>query len=135
MMRSVVFDASAIVGFVLDPPTHPRVLEIVEDEGCEILVPHVCDLEIVSALRSVVRRGLADADRAQAAMRHYVDLPLERLSHLPFLDRVFEMRDNFTAYDAAYVAVAEAFEAPIYTVDVRLARAVREHTGVQVAEV
>ncbi|MCH7532900.1 MAG: type II toxin-antitoxin system VapC family toxin [Gemmatimonadetes bacterium] len=135
MMQAVVFDASAIVGFILDPPSHPLVVEMVENEACEILVPHVCDLEIVLALRSVVRRRLADADRARAALRHYMELPIERLSHLPFLDRVFEMRDNFSAYDAVYVALADAFEAPFHTADAQLARAVREHTGVQVAEV
>ena len=64
-----------------------------------------------------------------------MELPIERLNHHPFLERIFEMRDNFSAYNAAYVAVAEAFEAPLYTTDERLARAVREHTGVEVAEV
>lgn len=131
----MVLDASAILGFILDAPGHPLTVATIEDEAREILVPHVCDLEIASALRRVVLSRLADADRARAALGIYMELPLERLSHLPFLDRVFEMRDNFSAYDAAYVAVAEAFGAPLHTADLRLARAVREHTGVQVAEV
>ena len=135
MTRSVVFDASAIVGFILDPPGHPLVGEMVEDEACEILVPHVCDLEIASTLRRVVRRRLTDADRAAAALRLYMGLPLERFSHVPFLERVFAMRDNFSAYDAVYVVLADVFKAPLHTADLRLARAVREHTGVQVAEV
>ena len=119
----------------MDPATHPLVLEMVENDACEILVPHLCDLELASALGRLVRRRFAGADRARAALRQYLELPIERLSHLPFLDRVFEMRDNFTAYDAVYVALAEAFEAPLHTADGRLARAVREHTGVQVTEV
>ena len=135
MMRSVVFDASTIVGFILDPRRHPLVAEMVEDHACEILVPHVCDLEIASALRGLVRRRLIDADRAVAALRFYKGLPLERCSHVPFLERVFAMRDNFSAYDAVYVVLAEVFKAPLHTADLRLARAVREHTGVQVAEV
>ena len=135
MTRSVVFDASAIVGFLLDPPAHPLVGEMVEDEACEILVPYVCDLEIASTVRRVVRRRLTDADRAVAALRFYKDLPLERFSHVPFLERVFTMRENFSAYDAVYVALADVFKAPLHTADPRLARAVREHTGVQVAEV
>ncbi len=109
--------------------------EMVEDESCEILVPHVCDIEVALALRSIVQRRLADARRARSALRHYLDLPLEALSDLPFLDSVFEMRENFTAYDAVYVALAESFEAPLYTADGRLARAVREHTRVHAAEV
>ena len=109
--------------------------EMVEDESCEILVPHVCDIEVASALRSIVQRRLADARRARSALRHYLDLPLERLSPLPFLDSVFEMRENFTTYDAVNVALADAFGAPLYTADRRLARAVREHTGVHAAEV
>jgi predicted nucleic acid-binding protein len=135
MIRSVVFDASAIVGFILDPHGHPLMREMVEDEACEILVPHVCDLEIASTLRRVVHRRLADADRAAVALRFYKDLPLERFSHVPFLERVFAMRDNFSAYDAVYVALADVFGACLHTADLQLARAVREHTGVQVAEV
>lgn len=108
---------------------------MLDDDGCEILVPHVCNIEVVSALRSVVRRRQADTGWAREAIRDYMELPIERLNHHPFLERIFEMRDNFSAYDAAYVAVAEAFEAPLYTTDERLARAVREHTGVEVAEV
>jgi predicted nucleic acid-binding protein len=135
LIRPVVFDASAIVGFILDPRSHPLVVETIEDEAYEILVPHVCDLEIASALRRGVGRGLTDVGRARAALRLYLGLPLERLSHLPSLERVFEIRENFTAHDAAYVALAESFEAPLYTADGRLARAVREHTRVHAAEV
>lgn len=135
MTRVVVADASAIVDVLFEPARHPRVTELIGDEACHILVPHVCDLEVVSAVRSIVRRGVADVTRAEAALTAYLALPLERFDHGPLLRHIFEMRANFSAYDAAYVALAEAVDATLYTSDVRLAGAVRAHSAVEVVEV
>jgi predicted nucleic acid-binding protein len=64
-----------------------------------------------------------------------LELPLRRLDHTPLLDRAFALRDNFSAYDAVYVALAEGLAAPLVTADARLARAVRTWTEVEVVEV
>ena len=109
--------------------------DLVAHEEREVLVPHVCDLEVVSALRAITRRGAAKAEETEAVLRVYSALPLERLGHLPMLSRIFELRDNFSPYDAAYAVLAESFEAPLYTADSGLARATRAHTGVEVVEI
>lgn len=134
MTRTVVLDASAIVEFVLDP-RDSGVTELVEDDGCWILVPHLCDVEVASALRGAVRRGSVDVERGEEAIDLYEVLPLARVTHVPFLRRMMGLRDNFTVYDAAYVALAEALEAVLYTADAPLARAVREHSDLEVTEV
>jgi predicted nucleic acid-binding protein len=83
----------------------------------------------------MIARGAMDEGRAQEALERYRGLSLERVGHELLLDRVLSLRNNFTAYDATYVALAEVLGAPLHTADLRLARAVREHTEVEVVEV
>jgi predicted nucleic acid-binding protein len=130
-----VLDASALAGVLLDPPRYSAVLDLLEDDGADVVVPHLADVEVLSALRRVVRRGEADADRAGRALECHLELPLRRFEHTPVLDRAFALRDNFSAYDAVYVALAEALCAPLVTADARLGRAVRAWTEVEVLEV
>ena len=87
------------------------------------LAPHLLDLEVVSALRGLVRRGALAESVAQAALRHLAVLPVTRCGHRPLLPRCWELRDNLTVYDAAYVALAEATGATLLTSDQRLAQA------------
>lgn len=135
MTRRVVIDASALVEFILSARDCPAISELVGDETCEILVPHLCDIEVTSALCGTVRRGVLGAGRGEEALALYAELPLSRFDHLPFLPRVLELRDNFTAYDSVYVALAEAAGAPLHTADGRLAQAIRRHTGLEAVEV
>ncbi|MCY3643686.1 MAG: type II toxin-antitoxin system VapC family toxin [Acidimicrobiaceae bacterium] len=87
------------------------------------LAPHLLDLEVASALRGLVRRGgLAEA-LAQSALRYLAVLPVTRCDHRVLLPRCWELRDNLTVYDAAYVALAEATGATLLTSDQRLAKA------------
>lgn len=81
------------------------------------------DVEIAQALRRYVREGALDADSAATAIDDLRALDLERHDHEPLLDRVWALRDNLSAYDAVYVALAEALECPLLTCDRRLARA------------
>ena len=87
------------------------------------LAPHVLDLEVASALRGLVRRGALAGTAARAALRHLAALPVTRCGHGPLLPRCWELRDNLTIYDAAYVALAEATGATLLTSDQRLVRA------------
>jgi predicted nucleic acid-binding protein len=73
--------------------------------------------------------------RAGQALALYAELPLQRFPHTPLLGRVFSLRENFTAYDAVYVALAEGLDAPLHTADARLARAARAHTELAVVEI
>ena len=134
-MRAVVVDASALAAFLFDEERHPGVATIIGDEECEVFVPYLCDVEVVSALRSAIARRLVDAAGAMEVLDTYQGFPLERVPHLSLLSRVVALRENFSAYDATYVALAEATGAPLHTADHRLARAVREHTEVEVVEV
>ena len=76
--------------------------------------------------------GRMDRERTVEALEDYLDLPLTRHRHRSFLGRVLELRDNFTAYDAVYVALAERLGAELLTTDGRLARAVLRHSTVSV---
>jgi predicted nucleic acid-binding protein len=87
--------------------------------GEELAAPEIVDLEVVS----VWRRTLPDERRAALALADLVELPLRRARHLPLLARCWELRHNLTAYDAAYVALAEALDVALLTADRRLARA------------
>lgn len=135
MPSAIVLDASVLGEFVLDPSSNPSLDELIRSEGCEIFIPHLCDVEVASGFRSRIARGAMEAARASEALEHFVGLPLHRVGHVPLLSRVLSLRDNFSAYDATYVALAESLGAPLYTADLRLARAVREHTEVDVVEV
>jgi predicted nucleic acid-binding protein len=92
----------------------------------------VCDLELASSLRGLVRARLLPGARADEALALYLSLPLERHDHRALIGRVWALRSNFTAYDAAYVALAEALEAAVLTFDDTLARAIVRHSDVAV---
>lgn len=87
------------------------------------LAPHLLDLEVASALRRLVRRGALAAAVAHSALLHLAVLPVTRCDHRPLLSRCWELRDNLTVYDAAYVALAEATGATLLTSDQRMANA------------
>lgn len=87
------------------------------------LAPHLLDLEVASALRGLVRRGALTEALAHAALRHLAVMPVTRCGHRPLLPRCWELRNNLTVYDAAYVALAEATGATLVTSDHRLAHA------------
>lgn len=95
-------------------------------------VPELCDIEFASALRHLLRRRGITPARADAAIDDYLDLPLTRHAHAPLLSRILELRDLLSAYDATYVALAEALNAPLLTGDLRLARAIRASRGIRV---
>lgn len=90
--------------------------------GEELAAPHLVDLEVASVLRRSVLAGSVTAQRARQALEDLADLDIERVAHKFLLPRVWELRDNFTAYDAGYVALAELFHAPLLTLDARMAR-------------
>lgn len=90
--------------------------------GLRLAAPELLDVEVLAAIRGLVRTGLP-VPRATAAVTDLASLPIRRLPHRPLLARIFELRDNLTAYDAAYVALAEVLDVVLLTADARLARA------------
>lgn len=98
----------------------------------DLHVPALCDVEVAAGLRRAVLRRMVSDQRAAAAVEDYLDLPLRRHGHQWLMPRLLELRANFTAYDACYVALAEHLDGQLLTGDGRLARAVREHTEITV---
>jgi predicted nucleic acid-binding protein len=91
--------------------------------GEQLAAPELIDLEVVSTLRRAARAKRLDGQRSLQALTDLAALPLRRVPHLPLLGRVWELRDNLSAYDASYVALAEALETVLVTADGRIERA------------
>jgi predicted nucleic acid-binding protein len=118
----IVVDASVIVtGLGDDGDDGDRVRAQLRNE--RLVAPHVIDLEVVSAWRRLVAAGHLDERRATLALADLGALRLERVPHRPLMDRCWELRNNLTVYDAAYVALAELMEVDLLTADARLAAA------------
>ncbi len=94
--------------------------------------PHLLDLEVLHVLRRLERRGILRPSRAAEAVEDLLDLPLTRYPHVALAGRVWELRGALTAYDAAYVALAEALGAPLLTRDAALASTRGHHARVEV---
>jgi len=119
----IVVDASVIATAVADDgPAGDAFRERLRQDA-DLHVPHLLDLEVISALRRQALAGLLGDRRAGQALGDIADLPLTRYVHPPLADRVWELRQAVTAYDGVYVALAELLACPLLTADGRLARA------------
>ncbi|MGI8730651.1 MAG: type II toxin-antitoxin system VapC family toxin [Solirubrobacteraceae bacterium] len=118
----IVVDASAIVAALAGLPRDRQLTERLAGAG-ELRAPHLIDIELLHALRRLVAREELSRERAQDARADFADLLIVRHPHAPLADRIWALRENLTAYDATYVALAEALEAPLVTCDARLAGA------------
>jgi predicted nucleic acid-binding protein len=115
----IVADASVIVRGLERDESPARLLLIDED----VHVPFLVDQEIAHALRGQVRRGVTTEDVARGRLQRWQLFGARRHSSQSALLRIWELRDNLTAYDASYVALAESLGCPLATADLRLARA------------
>lgn len=100
--------------------------------GEQLVAPALIDLEVVSVWRGLARGGRLDARRARLALEDLRALPLQRVDHTRLVDRCWELRDNLTVYDAAYVALAEALGATLLTGDARLSKATGPRCAIEV---
>ncbi len=117
----LIVDASTILRALL-PSGDASVSERLSSER-DVHAPYLIDLEITSALRRLCHHERLSADRASDALHDFMDLNIRRYPHEPLLPRVWGLRENLTTYDAVYVALAEALDAPLLTADRGLARA------------
>jgi predicted nucleic acid-binding protein len=130
----IVVDASALLEFLLQTRIGSRVeARLFRDED-EFHSPHLVDVEVTQGLRRLVRAGEMSADRATEAIADLADLDLHRHPHLDLLTRAWKLRENVTAYDAMYVALAEALDAPIVTCDTPLAKTPGHRARIEVIE-
>jgi predicted nucleic acid-binding protein len=126
----IVVDASALFDALL--PTHgTNVPTRIFDFEDALHAPHLLDLEIAHVLRRYERTGRASAERCRAALADLGEFPLIRHPHEIFLGRIWELRHSLTTYDAAYVALAEALDAPLLTRDQRLAVTRGHHARIE----
>ena len=130
----IVLDASAAIEWLLQTPKAPaieaRLFPKAADPRCH--APHLLDVEVAQVLRKQVAKGVMSDARGQEALHDLLDLPLVRYPHDFLLPRVWELRKNLTAYDAVYVALAEALGFPLITCDASIAGAPGHHAQVDV---
>ena len=130
----IVVDASALLEFLLQTSIGVRVEERIFRDADELHAPHLVDVEVVQGLRRLVRMGEVSSGRADEAIVDLADLDLHRHPHVDLLGRAWKLRDNVSAYDAMYVALAEALEATVVTCDRPLAKAPGRGTRIDVID-
>lgn len=118
----IVLDASVVVELLAGRPSASAIRQYLAASDQSFIVPHLLDIEVLSALRGLVTAKAIAADRVTDLLDDLILLPVLRYDHLPLTSRIWELRHNFTAYDAAYIALAEATDSILCTMDGKLAK-------------
>jgi predicted nucleic acid-binding protein len=116
----IVLDASVVVELLLNSEVADSIRRELTARDESLIIPDLLDVEVVSAFRSLTMGERVDAHRQAQFLSSLAALPAERYAHTPLLGRTWELRHNFTAYDAVYIALAEAMDAALYTADAKL---------------
>jgi predicted nucleic acid-binding protein len=119
----MVIDASATIEWVLQTPKGAEVDARIfqkRGESPRLHAPHLLDVEVAQVLRKHVAKGLVSAVRGATALQDFLQIPLLRYPHEFLLERIWALRKNLTAYDAVYVALAEALDVPLLTCDANI---------------
>jgi predicted nucleic acid-binding protein len=127
----IVVDASALLEVLLRTPAAITVERQLLAPDETLHAPHLIDVEIAQVLRRYATNGEIDEERGRTALSDLTDFPLRRYPHGLLLPRVWALRNNLSAYDGVYVALAEALDAPLLTRDQRLAAAAGHRARVQ----
>jgi predicted nucleic acid-binding protein len=118
----VVPDTSAMIALLRSGPGQSPIDERLRQDA-ELHAPHLLDVEFVHALRGLIQGGKLGVGRAEGTLEDFMSLPIIRYPHELLVPRMWELRENLTGYDAAFVALSEALGMPLVTTDARLARA------------
>jgi predicted nucleic acid-binding protein len=118
----IVLDASVVVELLTNGPLADSLWRELAERSDSFIVPHLLDVEVASALRNLAAGRHIDSHRIEQILADLSALPAERYAHTPLLGRMWELRHNFTAHDAAYIALAEATNAVLYTNDAKLCK-------------
>jgi predicted nucleic acid-binding protein len=127
----IVLDASAIIDLLLGVGRAARVEARIRDDP-SMHAPGLLDVEVAQVLRRLTASGAVSEDRGRRALATLADFSIRRYPHDPLLTRIWRLRAQLTAYDAAYVALAEVLDAPLLTRDARLGRATGHRAKVEV---
>lgn len=119
----IVLDASAAVDWLLQTSSGHRIEKRIYARSETLHAPQLLDLEVAQVLRRLRQQGIVSGTRADEAVRDLMDLRVTRYPHVVLLPRIWELRHNFSAYDAAYIVLSEKLDAPLITRDGRLASA------------
>ncbi|MFZ3263215.1 MAG: type II toxin-antitoxin system VapC family toxin [Terriglobales bacterium] len=119
----IVLDASAAVDWLLQTSEGQSIEKRIYSRNETLHAPQLFDLEVTQVLRRLALQGAVSAHRADEAVRDLLDLRITRYPHLVLLTRIWQLRHNFSAYDAAYIVLAEKLGAALVTRDARLASA------------
>ena len=118
----IVLDASVVVELLTNGVLADSIRNDLSRRDESFIVPHLIDVEVMSAIRRLVRGQRIGAHRSDQFLAGLEALPAERYSHTPLIGRIWELRHNFTACDATYIALAEAMDAVLYTSDAKLCK-------------
>lgn len=118
----IVLDASIVLELLISSTMADPLRNAMAGQADTFIVPHLIDVEVSSALRRLVAGRRIDAHRAAQLVDDLANLSARRLAHTPLLRRIWELRHNFTAYDAVYIALAEDLDAVLYTCDEKLTK-------------
>jgi predicted nucleic acid-binding protein len=118
----IVLDASVVVELLTNGTLADSIRGELARLNESFIVPHLIDVEVMSAMRRLAAAQRIDSHRSGQFLAGLAALPAERYSHTPLIGRIWELRQNFTAYDAAYIALAEATDSVLYTCDEKLAK-------------
>jgi predicted nucleic acid-binding protein len=118
----IVLDASVVVELLLNGALADAIRSELAKSEESFIVPHLIDVEVLSAIRRLVAGKGIGAHSSEQFLEGLAALPAERYSHTPLVSRTWELRHNLTAYDAAYIALAEAMDAVLYTSDEKLCK-------------
>lgn len=127
----IVVDASTIIELLLNTEAATRIADRLFAPGESLYAPHLLDVEAAQVIRRYCLTGQLNSERGSEALADLADLPLHKYPHDVLLPRIWELRENLTAYDACYVALAEALDAPLLTADHRLAAASGHHAHIE----
>lgn len=128
----IVVDASVAVDLLLRGPDADRLASRLLDHGEPLHAPHLLDVEVAQVFRRFALRGVLEPARGREALRLLARLPLTRHDHAQLLPRIWALRANLTAYDAAYVVLAELLGATLVTRDRRLGAALGHRAVIEV---
>jgi predicted nucleic acid-binding protein len=127
----IVLDASAAIDWLLQTSAGQRIEKRIYASGESLHAPHLLDLEVAQVLRRLVREDAVSSQRADQAIQDLLDLRVTRYPHFVFLPHIWRLRHNFSAYDAAYLALTEKLGATLLTRDARLASASARGTSIE----
>jgi predicted nucleic acid-binding protein len=128
----IVLDASAVVDWLLQTPDGQRIEQRIYSRNETLHTVHLLDVEFAQVMRRLVREGAVTRGRAEEAMEDLIAVRVARYAPVLLLNRIWQLRENLSAYDASYVALAEVLKAPLITRDRGIAAAPGHRATIEV---